>query len=178
MASFKFNKVILGGRIARDPELKTTQSGLSVTQFSIAVNRKSTKDQQAPQADFFNVTAWRNTAEFITKYFRKGSSICITGSLQTRSFTDKNGAKREVTEVLADEAYFVDSKQEVSQAPQWNAPQNAQNDAQQYYTQQAAAYATTVQMPPQGNVAHSDAHSKLEELNQEPAFSTDEELPF
>lgn len=178
MASFNFNKVILGGRIARDPELKTTQSGLSVTQFSIAVNRKSTKDQQAPQADFFNVTAWRNTAEFITKYFRKGSSICITGSLQTRSFTDKNGAKREVTEVLADEAYFVDSKQEVSQAPQWNAPQNAQNDAQQYYTQQAAAYATTVQMPPQGNVAHSDAHSKLEELNQEPAFSTDEELPF
>lgn len=178
MASFNFNKVILGGRIARDPELKTTQSGLSVTQFSIAVNRKSTKDQQAPQADFFNVTAWRNTAEFITKFFRKGSSICITGSLQTRSFTDKNGAKREVTEVLADEAYFVDSKQEVSQSPQWNAPQNAQNDAQQYYAQQAAAYATAVQMTPQGNVAHSDAHSKLEELNQEPAFSTDEELPF
>lgn len=178
MASFNFNKVILGGRIAIDPELKTTQSGLSVTQFSIAVNRKSTKDQQTPQADFFNVTAWRNTAEFITKFFRKGSSICITGSLQTRSFTDKNGAKREVTEVLADEAYFVDSKQEVSQAPQWNAPQNAQNGAQQYYAQQAAAYATTVQMPPQGNVAHSDAHSKLEELNQEPAFSTDEELPF
>lgn len=178
MASFNFNKVILGGRIARDPELKTTPSGLFVTQFSIAVNRKSTKDQQAPQADFFNVTAWRNTAEFITKYFRKGSSICITGLLQTRSFTDKNGAKREVTEVLADEAYFVDSKQEVSQSPQWNAPQNVQNDAQQYYAQQAAAYATTVQMPPQGNVAHSDAHSKLEELNQEPAFSTDEELPF
>lgn len=178
MASFNFNKVILGGRIARDPELKTTQSGLSVTQFSIAVNRKSTKDQQAPQADFFNVTAWRNTAEFITKFFRKGSSICITGSLQTRSYTDKNGAKREVTEVVADEAYFVDSKQEVSQTPQWNAPQNAQNDAQQYYAQQAATYATTVQMPPQGNAVYSDTHSKLEELNQEPAFSTDEELPF
>lgn len=178
MASFNFNKVILGGRIARDPELKTTQSGLSVTQFSIAVNRKSTKDQQSQQADFINVTAWRNTAEFITKFFRKGSSICITGSLQTRSFTDKNGVKREVTEVLADEAYFVDSKQEVSQTPQWNAPQNVQNDAQQYYTQQAAGYATTIQMPTQSNVAHSDAHSKLEELNQEPAFSTDEELPF
>ena len=110
MASFNFNKVILGGRIARDPELKTTQSGLSVTQFSIAVNRKSTKDQQAQQADFINVTAWRNTAEFITKFFRKGNSICIVGSLQTRSFTDKTGAKREVTEVVADEAYFVDSK--------------------------------------------------------------------
>lgn len=178
MASFNFNKVILGGRIARDPELKTTPSGLSVTQFSIAVNRKSTKDQQAPQADFINVTAWRNTAEFITKFFRKGSSICIVGSLQTRSFTDKTGSKREVTEVVADEAYFVDSKQEVSQTPQWNAPQTAQNDAQQYYAQQAANYATTVQMPPQGNVVHSDAHSKLEELNQEPAFSTEEELPF
>ena len=178
MASFNFNKVILGGRIARDPELKTTQPGLSVTQFSIAANRKPTKDQQAPQADFINVTAWRNTAEFITKFFRKGSSICIVGSLQTRSFTDKTGSKREVTEVVADEAYFVDSKQEVPQTPQWNATQNAQNDAQQYYTQQAATYATTVQMPPQGNVVHSDAHSKLEELNQEPAFSTDEELPF
>lgn len=178
MASFNFNKVILGGRIARDPELKTTQSGLSVTQFSIAVNRKSTKDQQAPQADFINVTAWRNTAEFITKFFRKGSSICIVGSIQTRSFTDKTGAKREVTEVVADEAYFVDSKQEVSQTPQWNATQNAQNDAQQHYTQQAATYANTVQMPSQGNAARPDAHSKLEELNQEPAFSTDEELPF
>lgn len=178
MASFNFNKVILGGRIARDPELKTTQSGLSVTQFSIAVNRKSTKDQQAPQADFINVTAWRNTAEFITKFFRKGSSICIVGSLQTRSFTDKTGAKREVTEVLADEAYFVDSKQEVSQTPQWNAPQTAQNDAQQYYAQQTATYATTVQMPPQGNAARTDTQSKLEELNQEPAFSTEEELPF
>ena len=142
------------------------------------MNRKSTKDQQAPQADFINVTAWRNTAEFITKFFRNGSSICIVGSLQTRSFTDKTGSKREVTEVVADEAYFVDSKQEVPQTPQWNAQQNAQNDAQQYYVQQAATYATTVQMPPQGDVVHSDAHSKLEELNQEPAFSTDEELPF
>ena len=178
MASFNFNKVILGGRIARDPELKTTQSGLSVTQFSIAVNRKSTKEQQAPQADFINVTAWRNTAEFITKFFRKGNSICIVGSPQTRSFTDKTGSKREVTEVMADEAYFVDSKQEVSQTQQWDATQNAQNDAQQYYAQQAATYATTVQMPLQGNVVHSDAHSKLEELNQGPAFSTEEELPF
>ena len=124
------------------------------------------------------MTAWRNTAEFITKFFRKGNSICIVGSLQTRSFTDKTGAKREVTEVVADEAYFVDSKQEISQTTQWNAPQDAQNDAQQYYAQQASTYATTVQMPSQGNVVHSDAHSKLEELNQEPAFSTDEELPF
>lgn len=178
MASFNFNKVILGGRIARDPELKTTPSGLSVTQFSIAVNRKSTKDQQAQQADFINVTAWRNTAEFITKFFRKGNSICITGSLQTRSFTDKNGAKREVTEVLADEAYFVDSKQEVSQTPQWNTPQNAQNDAQQHYTHQATGYSTTGQMPIQSYSVYSDTHSKLEELNQEPAFSTEEDLPF
>ena len=177
MASFNFNKVILGGRIARDPELKTTQSGLSVTQFSIAVNRKSTKDQQAPQADFINVTAWRNTAEFITKFFRKGSSICIVGSLQTRSFTDKTGSKREVTEVVADEAYFVDSKQEVSQTPQWNAPQNAQNDAQQYYsTGGYLCYNGTNAVT--GQCIHSDAHSNLEELNQEPAFSTAEELPF
>ena len=77
-----------------------------------------------------------------------------------------------MTEVVADEAYFVDSKQEVSQTPQWNAPQNAQNDAQQYYVQQAATYATTVQMPLQGNTVPQEAHEMSD------AFSSEEELPF
>jgi len=111
MASFNFNKVILGGRLTSDPELKTTPQGIAVCSFSVAVNRKTGKDKEA-QADFINCQAWRSTAEFISKYFKKGSSICLVGSIQTRSWTDNNGNKRYATEVIADEAYFVDSKTE------------------------------------------------------------------
>ena len=113
MANFNFNKVILGGRLTADPELKTTATGVSVTSFSIAVNRRfSGKNSEDSQADFINVTAWRQTAEFITRYFRKASSICVVGTIQTRSWTDNQGQKRYTTEVVADEAYFVDAKSE------------------------------------------------------------------
>lgn len=123
MANFNFNKVILGGRLCGDPELKTTPSGVSVTSFSIAVNRRfKSEGQSEPQADFINVTAWRGTAEFITRYFRKGSSICIVGSIQTRSWTEQNGNKRYATDVVADEAMFVDSKSENSTASAAPAP--------------------------------------------------------
>jgi single-strand DNA-binding protein len=115
MANFNFNKVIVGGRLTADPELKTTPSGVSVVSFTMAVNRRyQAKDTQETQADFINVTAWRGTAEFICKFFRKASSICIVGSLQTRSWTDPQGQKRYATEVVADEAYFVDAKGEGS----------------------------------------------------------------
>ena len=111
MGSFNFNKVILGGRIANDFELKSTPSGISVTSFTVAVNRSyRAKSGEQPQADFINVTAWRQNAEFITRNFHKSSSICIVGSIQTRSYTDKQGQKRYATEVVADEAYFVDAK--------------------------------------------------------------------
>ena len=109
MANFNINKVILGGRLTSDVELKQTQSGVAVCSFTIAVNRKYAKDGEQ-QADFINCQAWRGTAEFISKYFRKGSSICIAGSVQTRSWEDKNGQKRYATEIVADEAMFVDSK--------------------------------------------------------------------
>lgn len=119
MANFNFNKVILGGRLTADPELKTTLSGNSVTSFTVAVNRRfGGKAGEEAQADFLNVTAWRQTAEFITRYFRKASSICIVGSIQTRSWTDQNGQKRFATEIVADEAYFVDAKSENPIAPQ------------------------------------------------------------
>jgi single-strand DNA-binding protein len=108
MANFNFNKVILGGRLTADPELKTTQNGLSVTTVNIAIGRKFAKDE----TDFISVTAWRQTAELICNYFKKGSSICIVGSLQVRNYTDKDGNKRYITEVVADEVNFVDSKGE------------------------------------------------------------------
>lgn len=111
MANFNFNKVILGGRLTADPELKTTPGGVSVTVFTVAVNRRSAKES----ADFLNVIAWRQTAEFITRYFRQASSICVVGSVQSRSWTDKNGQKRFAVEIVADEAYFVDAKAEMPQ---------------------------------------------------------------
>ena len=111
MANLNLNKVILGGRLTSDPELKTTQSGVAVTAFTIAISRKAKKGEEA-KADFINCTAWRQTAEFITSYFKKGSSICVVGSLQTRNWTTSTGEKRYSTEVLVDEANFVDSKGE------------------------------------------------------------------
>ena len=112
MANFNLNKVVLAGRITKDVELKQTTAGVAEVTFSIAVNRKYATGNNQPQTDFFDVTAWRQTAEFISRYFRKGSSICVAGSLQTRSWEDKNGNKRTVVEIVADEAMFVDSKSE------------------------------------------------------------------
>ncbi len=117
MANFNFNKVILGGRLTADPELRQTPTGISVTSFTIAVSRRTSKaaeGQEQPTADFINCVAWRATAEFITKFFKKGSSICVTGSIQTRSWTDQQGQKRYSTDVLVDEAHFVDSKNDSS----------------------------------------------------------------
>lgn len=118
MANFNFNKVILGGRLTADPELKTTPSGISVTSFTIAVNRRDFGKNDEKQADFFNVTAWRNTAEFITRYFRKASSICVVGSIQTRTWQGTDGQKKFATEIVADEAFFVDAKDEAPAAVQ------------------------------------------------------------
>ena len=106
MANINFNKVILGGRLTTDPELKKTQQGTSVTSFSLAVNRKGNKDV----TDFINLVAWRGTAEFICKYFQKGSAIVVEGELQARTYEDKQGTKRQAYEVIVSDAYFVDSK--------------------------------------------------------------------
>ena len=116
MANFNLNKVIIGGRLTDTPVLNTTTSGIPVTTFTVAVNRRFADKQTGENtADFLNVTAWRQTAEFITRYFRKASSICVVGSIQTRSWTDKDGQKRFATEIVADEAYFVDARAESSQ---------------------------------------------------------------
>ena len=126
MANFNFNKVILGGRLTAEPELKTTPNGIMVTTFSLAVNRKHTKDQEQQQADFINCVAWRGTAEFISKYFQKGSSICVTGEIQTRSWSDQDGNKRYATDVVVDEAYFVDSKgNSTGEQPTYTEPTSA-----------------------------------------------------
>ncbi len=113
MASLNLNKVVLAGHLTATPELRQTPNGVSVTSFSIAINRRFSRNAEGGQTqanvDFVNCVAWRNTADFITRYFKKGSAICVTGSIQTRSWTDQQGAKRYSTEVLAEEAHFVDS---------------------------------------------------------------------
>lgn len=109
------NKVILIGNLTADPEVKQTQSGLSVVSFTVAVNRRTGKDAEQ-KTDFINIVVWRKTAEFVGQYFKKGKPILVCGSIQTRSYTDNNGNKRYVTEVLADEVGFVESKA-ASEAP-------------------------------------------------------------
>jgi single-strand DNA-binding protein len=110
-----FNLAILTGRLTSDPELKTTPSGVSVTSFSIAVNRPYRKDKEA-ETDFINIVAWRQTAEFITHYFTKGSLIGIEGSIQTRKYQDKDGTNRTAFEVVANNVDFVMPKSTAERA--------------------------------------------------------------
>ena len=106
-----FNLVVLTGRLTADPELKTTANGLSVTTFSIAVDRRYRSGEER-QTDFINIVAWRQSAEFITKYFKKGSLIGIEGSIQTRRYQDKNGNNRTAFEVVVNNVQFVESKRD------------------------------------------------------------------
>lgn len=150
MANFNFNKVILGGRLTADPELKTTPSGVSVTSFTVAVNRRfQSRESGEAQADFITVTAWRQTAEFVTRYFRKASSICVVGSIQTRSWVDQQGQKRYATEVVADEAYFVDAKSESPASLQNAAPVAPQGNAYVPDNYGAPAFSTQPSAQPQ-----------------------------
>lgn len=138
MANFNFNKVIIGGRLTADPELKTTPSGVSVTNFAVAVNNNYAKSGEESIADFFNVTAWRQTAEFISKYFRKASSICIVGHLRTNIWTDGHGSKHYDVEIVADEATFVDTKNEAPIAVQEAASQRMEAAPMPNYTGESA----------------------------------------
>lgn len=118
------NRVTIMGRLTANPELKTTQSGISVTSFTVAVNRKFKDASGNFTADFIDCVAWRQTAEFITRFFSKGNMIALEGTLQTRMWEDKNGSKRKTTEVVVDGAYFTGSKNEGNNSSQdyYNAP--------------------------------------------------------
>ena len=126
------NKVILIGNMVADPELKQTAGGVSVCSFSIAVNRRFAKADQGQQnVDFINIVTWRQQAEFVSRYFKKGNPILICGQIQTRNWTDNNGQKRYATEVVADEVSFVanrensDGQNKPTQTPP--NPENFQN---------------------------------------------------
>lgn len=107
------NKVILMGRLTRDPEVRYTQTNNTlVASFSLAVNRRFTRPGEERQADFINIVAWSKLGEFCSKYFKKGQQVGIIGRLQVRNWEDEQGQKRYVTEVVAEEAYFADSKRD------------------------------------------------------------------
>lgn len=106
------NKIFIMGRLTRDPELRRTQGGNAVTSFALAVDRDFKSADGTKETDFLDVVAWRNTAEFAAKYFTKGRMAVVEGRLQMRDWTDKEGNKRRIAEVVADNIYFGDSKRE------------------------------------------------------------------
>ena len=109
MSSLNLNRVVLAGHLTADVELKQSTSGAAVCSFTLAINRRAAKES-APQTDFITILAWRQTAELVARYFRKGSAMCLWGFIQTRSWQTKDGQRRFATEVVADEVLFVDSK--------------------------------------------------------------------
>lgn len=123
------NKIILMGRLTRDPELRRTQSGAAVTSFSLAVDRDFKSQNGEKETDFIDIVAWRNTAEFVSKYFSKGRMAVVEGRLQIRDWTDKDGGKRRSAEVVADNVYFGDSKRDSAGdfggMPAYSAPSQA-----------------------------------------------------
>ena len=110
------NKVILLGRLTRDPETRYTQtSNMQVTSFTLAVNRRFVKQGEERQADFINIVSWNKTAEFVSKYFSKGQQVGVIGRIQTRNYDDEQGVKHYITEVIAEEVYFAGEKKEKAQ---------------------------------------------------------------
>lgn len=171
MANFNLNKVIIGGRLVAEPEVKKTPNDTSLLRFTLAVNRRyqpKDNDNGVPTADFISCTAWRQTAEFIAGYFHKGSSLAIVGHIETRTFEDKDRVKHYMTDVIVEEAYFVDSKAEKEKAA-----------AAQPTGYMPSAYTAP---PPTGAPVQAPPPT----LTQTPSFNpanfeilaSDEELPF
>lgn len=142
------NHIVIMGRLTRDPELRRTGSGVAVANFTLAVDRDFTGKDGEKETDFIDCVAWRNTGEFVSKYMSKGRMSCVSGSLQIREWTDKDGGKRRAAEVVANNVYFADSK---------NAAENGSTGATAYAPTQAAA-------PAAGDFA--------------PIAEDDEDLPF
>ena len=134
------NLVALMGRLCNEPELKTTQSGVSVTSFAIAVDRKYQPQGEERKADFIDIVAWRNQAEFICKYFKKGSMIGIEGEIQTRTYQDKNGNNRKAVEIVVKQVSFCGSKSESNSGN--NAP--IENDPLPEFEQRLNEFEETI----------------------------------
>lgn len=149
------NKIVIMGRLTRDPELRRTQTGTPVTSFSLAVDRDFKSQSGEKETDFIDVVAWRGTAEFVSKYFSKGRMAIVEGRLQIRDWTDREGGKRRSAEVIADNIYFGDSKRD-------SAPSGDYGSSPPY----GSSYG-------RGGSAAVESHSGFDEISEE-----DGELPF
>lgn len=161
------NHITLMGRLTRDPELRRTNSGIPVASFTLACDRDFGTKGQEKETDFVDVVAWRNTAEFVSKYFAKGRMAVVSGRLQIRNWTDKDGSKRRSAEILADNVYFGDSKQDGGQKQQPAPAYPSQYGAPQYSGPQYGAGSYDYPAP----VQVSDQDYALME-------GDDSELPF
>ena len=120
------------GRLVADPELRHTPNDVAVTSFTLAVDRSYLKAVAERQADFIDVVAWRNTAEFVCKYFRKGQLMAVQGSIQTRSYTDSQGNKRKAFEIVADNVPFAESKRDANSGGNYSRPETMNEPAPAY----------------------------------------------
>ena len=154
------NVITIGGRLTKDPELRTTQTGVSVCSFSVAVERDFAAQGQQKETDFFDCVVWRQGAEFVSKYFHKGDMILVTGRMQSRDWTDNNGVKRKAWEIQNASAYFGGNKKDGSgQAGGYQSPAD-------YYAQQGQYGAQSAPAP-------APAQQQFTELDED-----DGELPF
>ena len=138
------NRIILMGRLTRDPELRRTGSGTAVTSFSLAVDRDFKSQSGEKETDFIDIVAWRNTAEFVSKYFTKGRMAVVEGRLQIRDWTDKDGGKRRSAEVVADNVYFGDSRRDSDGSSGGNYANNSYGSNNGGYSAPAGGYAAPV----------------------------------
>ncbi len=156
------NKVIIMGRLTRDPEFRQTQSGIPVCRITVAVDRPYQKDKEK-QADFIGVTCWRNTAEFVSRYFSKGSMIIVEGSLHNNDYTDQNGVKHYSMDVQAQNVSFGESKS----AREGQAPIQQQNTAPQFGS-----------VPAPQNNPYAQQSLKVDDLGEFEEILSDGDAPF
>ena len=169
-----FNRIILMGRLTKDPELKTTQSGVTMCRFSIAVDRAYSKGQEK-QTDFFDITAWRQTAEFVSKWFSKGKCILIEGKLQNNNYTDQNGVKQYRNAIIADNVAFCGDKSGGQQIGQQTPPaqQPYQNQYQQGYAQNQG-----YQQPYQQGYNQPQQYQQAQQNYQQPQQNQGYQQPY
>ena len=172
------NKVILMGRLTANPECKQTQNGISVCRFTIAVNRPYQKDKQQ-ESDFINCQAWRNTADFISRYFSKGKPIVVEGSLRNNNYTDQNGVKHYSIEVLVSNVEFTISDTQNAQQGQTSVNNYQQPVATSYQPQQNYGYPQNSPQYPQAQVPRQQTQLPNETVNQSfEGILDDGEIPF
>lgn len=167
------NRVILMGRLTADPELRKTASDLSVTSFTLAVDRNYGKGADR-QTDFINCVAWRQTAEFISRYFSKGRLMAVEGSLQVRNYVDKNENKRQAVEVLVDQAFFADSKNSTPSSSAVDDFGPPPPPSRSYGSSAAPAATSFQQNAPAASFGYSSGSAEdFEEVSED-----EEDLPF